>query len=129
MLAPPAIKGMSVFGAKSRNLPEIVLLFEEYETIRLLDYKGMTQEEAARQMLVSRPTLTRIYEDARKKVAQALSEGRGLLIRGGDFFFDDNWYRCNDCKTSFSFYEGKASACLICSSANIANLNDFYKES
>jgi len=52
------------------------LNFDEYETIRLLDYEGLMQEEAAERMNVSRPTLTRIYENARKTMAKAFVEGK-----------------------------------------------------
>lgn len=128
MLVPPVVKGMSVFGIRGRRSQEIILLFEEYETIRLLDYRGMTQEEAARHMQVSRPTLTRIYENARRKVARAFVEGRGILIRGGDFFFDANWFKCSSCKASFSSYETNVDIrCPVCNSEKLISLNDHYK--
>ena len=58
---PPTIKGMSVTGVRGRKSNEVFLLLEEYEAIRLLDYQMMNQEQAAWEMKVSRPTLTRIY--------------------------------------------------------------------
>ena len=128
MLVPPVIKGMSVFGVRGRRAQEVFLLFEEYETIRLLDYRGMTQEEAAVHMEVSRPTLTRIYEDARQKVAKAFVEGRDILIRGGDFFFEENWFKCNSCKASFnSFDDTKSPGCPVCNSTDVISLNEHYK--
>ncbi len=128
MLVPPVVKGMSVTGIRGRRSQEIILLLEEYETIRLLDYRGMTQEEAARHMQVSRPTLTRIYENARRKVAQAFVEGRGILIRGGDFFFDTNWFKCSSCKASFSSYERNVEIkCPVCNSEKLISLNDHFK--
>ena len=54
------------------------------EAIRLLDYRGFTQEQCAARMNISRATVARIYEEGRHKVAQALVEGRGLRIEGGD---------------------------------------------
>ena len=130
MLIPPVIKGMSVFGVRGRRAQEVFLLFEEYEAIRLLDYRGMTQEEAALHMEVSRPTLTRIYEDARRKVAKSFVEGRDILIRGGDFFFEENWYKCKTCNASFSFYEqDKQATCPVCCSATVISLNDHYGKS
>ena len=62
----------------------LVLQVDEFEVIRLLDYKGFTQEQCAGRMNISRTTVTRIYEAGRRKVAQALVEGRGLSIKGGD---------------------------------------------
>ena len=81
---PPAIPGMSVTGIRGRKSGSIVLLLEEYEAIRLLDYQLMHQEEAALSMNVSRPTLTRIYDQARQKVAKAFVEGRSIIFAGGD---------------------------------------------
>ena len=70
---------MSVYGVRGRKTNEVILHLEEYEAIRLLDYQNLTQEEAAVYMDVSRPTLTRIYEEARNKVATAFVEGRDLI--------------------------------------------------
>lgn len=125
LLAPPAIKGLSVFGPKNRS-EQIFLYFEEYESIKLLDYENMTQEEAAVCMDVSRPTLTRIYESARNKVAQSMAEGKDLIIRGGNFQFDDNWFYCQDCQAKFNLMEGHDNCCPVCSSTKIITLNDFY---
>lgn len=58
---------------------------EEYETLRLMDYEGLTQEECARQMEVARTTVQSLYGSVRRKLAQALVEGRTLEIGGGHF--------------------------------------------
>ncbi len=65
--------------------PSIQMLVDEFETIRLLDYEGLKQEEAAVYMNVTRTTVTAIYESARKKMAQALIDGLPLEIKGGHF--------------------------------------------
>jgi len=75
----------------------VVLLFEEYEAIRLTDYEGFTQEQAAEQMQVSRPTFTRIYEKARRSIAKSFIEGKTILIHGGDGQFENQWFRCKRC--------------------------------
>ena len=123
---PPVIKGMSVYGIRGRKSNEVILHHEEYEAIRLLDYQNLTQEEAAVYMDVSRPTLTRIYEEARKKVATSFVEGRDLLFRGGDVYFEKNWYKCNSCNASFSDYSDNVTDCPICKSTDLISLNDFY---
>lgn len=94
---PPLMQGFKPFGIPRRELGTVVLQFDEYETMRLLDYEGMTQEQAAEQMEVSRPTLTRIYENARKIIAQALVEGKMIVIEGGNVDFGREWYRCRRC--------------------------------
>lgn len=121
---PPVIKGMSVFGVRGRKANEVILHLEEYETIRLLDYQGLTQEQASILMEVSRPTLTRIYEDARRKVATAFVEGRDLLFRGGNFYYDNNWFFCQSCHAKFSYYFDESPVCPVCASKNIQSLND-----
>ncbi len=125
---PPVIKGMSVYGVRGRKSNEVILNIEEYEAIRLLDYQNLTQEEAAVFMDVSRPTLTRIYEEARNKVATAFVEGRDLLFRGGDFYFDKNWYKCNSCHASFSDYSEVVSNCPVCNSEDLISLNEYYEK-
>ncbi len=127
LLAPPAIKGLSVYGPKNRS-EQVILFFEEYETIKLLDYENMTQEEAAVCMEVSRPTLTRIYESARNKVAQSMVEGKDLVIRGGNFHFDENWFYCNSCNAKFNRFVETEQNCPVCNSAEIISLNDFYSD-
>ena len=61
----------------------IVLTVDEYETIRLLDKKGYSQEQCAVSMQIARTTVQRIYEIARKKIADALIDGHPLRIEGG----------------------------------------------
>jgi predicted DNA-binding protein (UPF0251 family) len=124
---PPVIKGLSVYGIRGRKTNEVILHIEEYETIRLLDYQNMTQEEAAVLMDVSRPTLTRIYEEARNKVATAFVEGRDIIFRGGDFYFDTNWYKCGSCQASFSDYGETVTNCPVCQAEPVVSLNEFYK--
>ena len=70
-------------GIPARTLEWIILSLDEFETIRLLDYQGLDQEKAAELMSVSRPTITRIYASARKKIATALAEGKAISIEGG----------------------------------------------
>jgi len=125
---PPVIKGMSVYGVRGRKSNEVVLRLEEYEAIRLLDYQNLTQEQAAVHMDVSRPTLTRIYEEARNKVATAFVEGRDIIFRGGDIYFDENWFKCNACQASFNDYKEKNPNCPVCSSGDVITLNEFYSK-
>ena len=58
----------------------VVVTYDELEALRLVDYQGLTQEEAARKMMVSRGTVWRCLDSARKKVATMLVEGRELVI-------------------------------------------------
>jgi predicted DNA-binding protein (UPF0251 family) len=62
-----------------------VMTVDEYETIRLIDYEGMTQEECAISMNVARTTVQRIYNDARKKISAIFVDGDLIRIEGGDY--------------------------------------------
>lgn len=94
---PPIMLGFKPYGIPRNLLSSLSLLFDEYESIRLLDYEDMNQDQAAEQMNVSRPTLTRIYEKARKTIAQAFVEGKMIVIEGGNVQFGKQWFRCNRC--------------------------------
>jgi predicted DNA-binding protein (UPF0251 family)/predicted Fe-Mo cluster-binding NifX family protein len=67
----------------------VTLSLDEFETIRLIDYQSKTQEQCAQEMNVARTTVTAIYDAARKKLAQALVEGRRIVISGGNYTLDN----------------------------------------
>jgi predicted DNA-binding protein (UPF0251 family) len=52
----------------------------EVEALRLVDLEGLSQEQAGTKMGVSRGTIWRLLQSARRKVAQALTEGRPLTV-------------------------------------------------
>ena len=61
-------------------LDEVDLGVDEVEAIRLCDLKEQNQVDAAKKMKVSQSTLQRILDSARKKIAQALIEGKAIRI-------------------------------------------------
>lgn len=63
----------------------VTMSIDEYETIRLIDLEGFTQAESADLMKIARTTVQRIYNDARKKLAESLVNGKVLRIEGGDY--------------------------------------------
>ena len=99
---PPRMEGYKPFGIPRRELDSVTLLFEEYEAIKLADYENLTQEEAALKMNISRPTFTRLYDKARKNIAKAFVEGKVILIQGGNYITDRNWYKCRVCNETMN---------------------------
>lgn len=67
-------------GVSLRSLEEILLSREELEAIHLKDYDGLDQLQAAQKMSTSQSTFQRILVSARKKIAQAIIEGKALKI-------------------------------------------------
>ena len=63
----------------------ISMTIEEYETLRLIDGEDFTQEKCAVQMHVARTTVQKLYNTARKKLAEALVKGKSLIISGGTY--------------------------------------------
>ncbi len=94
---PPKMKGFRPFGMQSCVNDSIRMKFEEYESLRLVNYKMLSQDEAAKSMNVSRPTFTRIYNRALKLIAKSFAEGLAMEIEGGDYELDRDWYRCRKC--------------------------------
>ena len=121
---PPRVKGFQPFGNYSDESDPVQLHIEEYEAIRLLDYEQLSQEEAAKIMEISRPTLTRIYERARNKIAIAITEAQALYIGGGSAIYGSNWYQCKACECRFNDPNGvEQLICPLCSSSENQKLN------
>ena len=78
----PEVLEFSLTGAVSGE--PIVLMVDELETIRLIDKENLSQEECGAQLGVGRTTAQKIYETARKKIADALVLGFEPKIEGGE---------------------------------------------
>ncbi|WP_331275574.1 DUF134 domain-containing protein [Peptostreptococcus equinus] len=72
------------------------LTIDEYESIRLIDFEGFNQERCAKQMKVARTTVQGIYNNARKKIAKAIIEGKLLFIDGGEYRICDGIHESCD---------------------------------
>lgn len=98
----PTVSGFKPIAPCRRSKDTILLHFEEYEAIRLCDYEKITQQEACMSMGISRPTFSRIYTQAKHKIAQAFVEGLTILIEGGAAYTDSEWYFCPSCQLHFN---------------------------
>jgi len=64
---------------------EVDLTMDQFEALRLVDYLGLDQKEAAKSMHVSQPTFSRILKRARKLIASGLIQGATIKIQGGHY--------------------------------------------
>lgn len=125
MTNPPHFKGFRPIGLPEENNP-VVLNYEEYEAIRLSDFELYGQVEAANAMGISRPTYARIYESARRKVAQSFVQGKPIVFEGGKVYFDSEWYSCNKCGCYFNHpaKEEEVTRCALCGSTKVEQCNN-----
>jgi len=117
MTNPPHFKGFRPIGIQGEQAG-LVIHFEEYEAIRLCDYELHSQAEGSVIMGVSRPTFTRIYESARRKVALSFVKGLAIDFEGGKVYFDSEWYFCHACGCHFNHpdKEKEVKSCALCNS-------------
>lgn len=110
--------GCRCFGP-SRGPAQITLALDEFEALRLADFEGLYQEQAAARMKISRQTFGRIVEVARRKITQALIEGKTLSIEGGSI--EMRTFRCSDCQHTWQvpFGTGRPQECPSCKSRNL----------
>jgi len=100
--------GFEPIGENINSNDFVKLNVDEYEVIRLIDLENFTQEQCANQMVVSRTTITSIYGLARNKIADALVNGKKLVIDGGEFKLCEHNGKC--CRKGFRkncFHEEK----------------------
>jgi predicted DNA-binding protein (UPF0251 family) len=109
----PHFDGFKPQGLQRKAGASIYINFEEYEAIKLCDYELLTQAEASKLMNISRPTFTRIYESVRRKIAKAFVEGSCMHFEGGNVAFA-NWYKCTQCKITFTLNDNTNKHCPFC---------------
>ena len=76
----PGITYYKPRGIPLMDIEEVYLSLDEIEALRLKDYLGMEQNECAEKMEISQPTFHRILKDARKKVSDAIINGKAIRI-------------------------------------------------
>jgi len=84
---PPNVTYFKPAGVRISELGESILTVDEYEAVRLKDLLGLSQEEAAKKMNISQPTFHRLILSARKKISDAIVNGKAIRIEGGQVRF------------------------------------------
>lgn len=80
----PEITYFKPAGIPLCELTEEILTLDEVEAVRLADLEGKFQEEASKQMNISRITFLKILESAHFKIAKALIFGKAINMKGGE---------------------------------------------
>jgi predicted DNA-binding protein (UPF0251 family) len=120
---PPLFTEFKPAGVYGRYLEHIALSLDEYEALRLADQMGLSHEDAAAEMEISRSTFTRLIEEARKKVVGMIVEGKRLVINGGSIHFRSNIIRCASCGYMFKTgMDTNLTECPQCNGADLISL-------
>jgi uncharacterized protein len=67
-------------GIRMIELEESELSLPEFEAIRLVDLNGVSQGDAGIQMQISQSTLSRVLSSGRRKIADAIVNGKAIRI-------------------------------------------------
>jgi uncharacterized protein len=92
----PEFRIFKPVGIPAIEIEQVLLALDEFEAVRLVDFEGMDHEGASALIGISRPTLSRLVEQARHKVADAVVTGKALVIEGGNVEMVSRG-RCDDC--------------------------------
>jgi predicted DNA-binding protein (UPF0251 family)/predicted RNA-binding Zn-ribbon protein involved in translation (DUF1610 family) len=105
-------------GIPTKELDEILISLDEFEAVRLADFKGLSQRKACTVMKISQPTFNRTLSSARSKIAKAIVEGHVLRIEGGNYILTDGsgGLECIKCGYRIDMNEDATDSCPKCGS-------------
>jgi predicted DNA-binding protein (UPF0251 family) len=111
-------------GISMIDLEESILTVDEFEAVRLKDLEGLDEHAAAKKMNISQPTFNRIVSSARKKISDAIVNGKAIKIEGGHFKLvraTKRRFRCCDCGNAWELAQVRTqpSSCPKCKGKNI----------
>ncbi|MFT8316203.1 MAG: DUF134 domain-containing protein [Clostridium sp.] len=107
-------------GRRKCEIEDIIIKVEELEAIRLKDIEDLNQEECAKKMHISRQTFQNIIDNARKKIATAIIEGKAINISGGNYTMNICQFKCLVCNNIYEIkYEEDRTICPICGSKQV----------
>jgi predicted DNA-binding protein (UPF0251 family)/DNA-directed RNA polymerase subunit RPC12/RpoP len=118
----PRVQYFKPRGVPLAFLQNVSLMVDEFEAIRLKDLEGLEQKAAAESMHISQPTFHRVIGSARKKMADALINGKAIRIEGGDYMSDSSRrFKCYACGREWDVPHGteRPDKCPNCGSTNV----------
>ena len=95
----PGVTYFKPAGIPMRFLEVVILTVEETEAIRIKDIENLDQAQCGKRMNISRPTFQRILYSARRKMADALLNGKAIRIAGGNFETIAIKSSCQECNS------------------------------
>jgi len=103
-------------GIPLEGLELVELGLDELEALRLADLQGLYQNNAALEMGISQATFGRLLEKAHNKVADAVINGKALMIKGGKVMRRGRTFTCDGCNKDFTepFGTGRPEKCPHC---------------
>ena len=102
------------------EIQEVQLKVEELEAMRLKDIEGLTQEDCAVKMQVSRQTFQNIIDEARRKVVTALIEDKAISVGGGHYTKNVCNFKCLSCgDETMTTFEERGRMCKHCGSEEV----------
>lgn len=126
VVAPPKFVFFKPAGVPLTRLEDSIITVGEYEALRLADLEGKQQKDVAENMGISQPTLNRLLSSARKKLADALVNGKAIKIEGGTFeLISAMTFRCMSCSYKWDEKTGtkRPSNCPKCGNDSLKRLS------
>lgn len=120
--AVPPVTLFKPAGVPARDLEHLQVAVDELEAMRLVDLEGLSHEQAAEVMGVSRQTVGRVLERGRAKVAEAIVAGKAIVIGGGQYRVEPRRLLCRVCGERWvgDAGHGPAATCPACGSSDVA---------
>jgi predicted DNA-binding protein (UPF0251 family) len=124
----PTISYFKPRGVPLREMEEVRLTIDQMEALRLADLEGLSQQEAGLRMGVSRATFGRIIQQARRVVAEAIINGKAILLEGGNYQVRSNqrWFACGECRHKWDAGcgTGYPVRCPVCGGAELHRMTE-----
>lgn len=86
----PTISYYKPMGLLDYVAEEIIMKEEEIEALKLIEVDNLPQSRAANRMRISQPTFSRILNSSRKKLGDAIVNGKTIKIEGGNSIINEN---------------------------------------
>jgi predicted DNA-binding protein (UPF0251 family) len=127
----PDITYFKPAGVPVMDLEEMHLTLDELEALRLADLNGFYQDQAAKEMQISRQTFGRILVSAHKKIAEALIHGKYIKVSGGAInMHGDRKFKCLECNHIWEkpFGGGRPAKCPACGKSQFHRIDKYHRQ-